>query len=44
MSKFGWCAGPEGAIGDHKSCPFEIGLSDTIVRCGCGCHDTNSED
>lgn len=39
MTKFGWCFGPEGSIGDHATCPHEIGCGDTILRCGCDCHE-----
>lgn len=43
MSRFGWCAGPEGSTGDHDTCPYEIGTGDTILRCGCGCHDDKKD-
>lgn len=43
MSKFGWCFGPEGAIGDHDSCPYEIGADGAILRCGCPCHTGASD-
>jgi hypothetical protein len=43
MSKFGWCFGPEGAIGDHGSCPGELGADGTILRCGCACHEGASD-
>jgi hypothetical protein len=38
-TRFGWCFGPEGSIGDHGTCPHEIGAGDTILRCGCPCHE-----
>lgn len=37
--KFGWCFGPDGAVGDHHACPAELGTSGVIVRCGCDCHE-----
>lgn len=42
-SKFGWCAGPTGSIGDHDTCPVELGTSGVIVRCGCPCHDSQKD-
>lgn len=39
-ARFGWCAGPSGAVGDHDTCPYELGSQGTIVRCGCPCHET----
>jgi hypothetical protein len=42
MTKFGWCAGPEGAVGDHDTCPYEIGCGPTILRCGCPCHEESA--
>lgn len=38
-AKFGWCFGPEGSIGDHESCPREVGLGHTEMVCGCPCHE-----
>jgi len=43
MTKFGWCAGPEGSVGDHDTCPHEIGAGDTIHTCSCSCHDMHPE-
>lgn len=40
-TRFGWCFGPEGSIGDHTSCPHEIGAGGSILRCGCPCHEEN---
>ncbi len=38
MTRFGWCFGPEGSVGDHDSCPYELSQHGVIVRCGCPCH------
>ena len=40
---FGWCFGPEGSIGDHDSCPYEVGADGAILRCGCACHEGASD-
>lgn len=39
MSVFGWCFGPVNTVPNHDACPYEIGSSAGIVRCGCGCHE-----
>ena len=48
MTKFGWCAAPDGAIPQHakpdgSGCPGVIGGVDGLV-CDCPCHRDESKE